>query len=201
VIIKKAIFAKSSAKLHECPKANLPEYAFIGRSNVGKSSLINLLCNNHKLAHTSAAPGKTKIINHFLINENWYLVDLPGYGYAKTSKTNRELFEGIIIDYISQRTNLSCLFILVDARLPIQQIDAEFIQWVGEKDIAFCIVFTKCDKLSKGELKRNVDDYLKKLSFIFTEEPNYFITSAQSKTGKDELLSFIGQHITILKKN
>src|SRR4051812_10285289 len=117
MIIKKAIFAKSSAKIIECPKPSLPEFAFIGRSNVGKSSLINMLCNNNKLAHTSASPGKTKIINHFLINENWYLVDLPGYGYAKASKTNLEQFEGIIIEYISKRENLYCLFVLIDSRL------------------------------------------------------------------------------------
>lgn len=201
MIIKKAIFAKSSAKLIECPKPNLPEYAFIGRSNVGKSSLINLLCNNHKLAHTSATPGKTKIINHFLINENWYLVDLPGYGYAKTSKDNREMFEGIIIDYITKRENLLCLFVLIDSRLPIQQIDAEFIQWLGEKEIPFSIVFTKTDKLTRNELKRNLDDYLQKLTLIFTETPNYFVTSSQTKVGKDEILHFLGDHIKQFKKH
>ena len=201
MIIKKAIFAKSSSKLIECPKPNLPEYGFIGRSNVGKSSLINLLCNNSKLAHTSGTPGKTKIINHFLINENWYLVDLPGYGYAKTSKDNREMFEGIIIDYITKRENLLCLFVLIDMRLPMQQIDAEFIQWLGEKQISFAIVFTKADKLSKSELKRNLDNYLQKLTLIFTEEPNYFITSAKSKVGKDEILNFLGEHIKQFKRS
>jgi GTP-binding protein len=201
LIIKKAIFAKSSAKITECPKPNLPEYAFIGRSNVGKSSLINMLCNNNKLAHTSSSPGKTKIINHFLINDNWYLVDLPGYGYAKASKTNREQFEEIIIEYISKRENMSCLFVLIDSRLPIQQIDAEFMQWLGEKEIPFCIIFTKTDKLTKNELNRNIGAYLHKLTFIFDEEPNYFITSAQNKSGKDDVLQFIGLHFKELNKN
>lgn len=200
MLIKKAIFAKSSTVLKECPKPNLPEYAFIGRSNVGKSSLINMLCNNNKLAHTSSTPGKTKLINHFLINENWYLVDLPGYGYAKTGKSNREEFAGIIIDYITKRENLICLFVLVDSRLPIQQIDAEFIQWLGQNEVPFCIVFTKCDKLSKGQLKQNIDNYQQKLLLIFDETPNFIITSAEKKTGKEELLGFIGTHITSFKR-
>ncbi len=200
MIIKKAIFAKSSAKITECPKSNLPEYAFIGRSNVGKSSLINMLCNNNKLAKTSATPGKTKIINHFLINDNWYLVDLPGYGYAKASKTNREVFEGIIIEYISKRENLNCLFVLIDSRLPMQQIDAEFMQWLGEKEIPFCIIFTKTDKLGKVEKQKNLSNYLQKLSYIFDEEPNYFVSSAQDKTGKTEVLGFIGLHINEINK-
>lgn len=200
MIIKKAIFAKSSARLDQCPKPSLPEYAFIGRSNVGKSSLINVLCNNGKLAKTSGTPGKTKIINHFLINEQWYLVDLPGYGFAKASKDNREQFEGIIIDYISKRQNLLCLFILMDSRLELQQIDAEFLQWVGEKGIAFCLVFTKADKLKKTELKRNIDNYIQKLTLIFTEMPNYFITSAQTGVGKEEILQFLNGDIKRFKK-
>ena len=200
MIIKKAIFAKSSALLEQCPKPTLAEYAFIGRSNVGKSSLINKLCNNGKLAHTSGTPGKTKIINHFLINDNWYLVDLPGYGFAKASKHNREQFEGIIIDYISKRQNLLCLFILMDSRLELQQIDAEFLQWVGEKGTAFCIVFTKADKLKKAELIKNIDQYIKKLSLIFSEMPNYFITSSQSGVGKEEILQFMTEHIKHFKK-
>ncbi|MGZ3882685.1 MAG: ribosome biogenesis GTP-binding protein YihA/YsxC [Bacteroidia bacterium] len=201
MIIKKAIFTKSSAKIADCPKPVLPEYAFIGRSNVGKSSLINLLCNNNKLAHTSSSPGKTKIINHFLVNEAWYIVDLPGYGYAKTSKTNLQQFEGIIIEYISKRENLSCLFVLIDIRLPMQQIDAEFMQWLGEKEIPFSIIFTKSDKLSKTELRNNLAAFLKKLSYIFEGEPNYFITSAQSRAGKEDVLGFIGEHLKTISKN
>lgn len=161
---------------------------------MGKSSLINMLCNNNKLAHTSASPGKTKIINHFLINENWYLVDLPGYGYAKTSKSNLQQFESIIIDYISKRENLDCLFVLIDSRLPMQQIDAEFMQWLGEKEIPFSIIFTKIDKLSKSDLKKNTDAFKKKLSYIFEEEPNFFITSSETKSGKDDVMDFIGSH-------
>jgi len=195
LIIKKSIFAKSSAKITECPKSHLPEFAFIGRSNVGKSSLINMLCNNNKLAKTSGTPGKTKLVNHFLINDNWYLVDLPGYGYAKTGKVNREEFAGIIMEYITKRKTMICLFVLVDSRLPLQQIDAEFMQWLGEKDIPFCIIFTKADKLKKAELKKNMEDYQKKLLLIFDETPNYFITSAEEKTGRDELLGFIHEHM------
>lgn len=178
----------------------MPEYAFIGRSNVGKSSLINMLCNNNKLAHTSSTPGKTKIINHFLINDTWYLVDLPGYGYAKTSKTSRIEFENIITDYVTKRPNLICLFVLVDYRLPLQQIDAEFMQWLGQKDIPFCIIFTKADKLTKTELKKNLDNYLLKLSYIFEEEPNYLISSAKDKKGKNDILEFIEAHFELFKK-
>ncbi|MBN8692421.1 MAG: YihA family ribosome biogenesis GTP-binding protein [Bacteroidetes bacterium] len=199
--IKKAIFAKSSAKITECPKPVMPEYAFIGRSNVGKSSLINMLCNNNKLAHTSSTPGKTKIINHFLINDNWYLVDLPGYGYAKTSKVVRGEFEKIITDYITTRSNLVCLFVLVDYRLPLQQIDAEFMEWLGKKNVPFCIVFTKADKLSKSELKKNLENYLLKVSYIFEDEPNYIITSAEKKTGKEDLLEFIEAHFDLFKRD
>lgn len=201
MIIKKAIFAKSAVKIADCPKGHLPEFAFIGRSNVGKSSLINMLCNNNKLAHTSATPGKTKIINHFLVNDNWYIVDLPGYGYAKTGKENREQFAEIIIEYISKRENLVCLFVLVDSRLPIQQIDAEFMKWLGEKNIPFCLIFTKCDKLKKGELQKNIHEYQQKLLLIFDETPNYIITSAENKAGKEEVLHFIGHHINALKQN
>lgn len=201
MIVKKAIFAQSSAKIADCPKARLPEFAFIGRSNVGKSSLINLLCNNNKLAHTSASPGKTKVINHFIVNDSWYLVDLPGYGFAKASKVNRKEFEGIIIEYITKREALVCLFVLIDIRLPMQQIDAEFLQWLGEKSIPFSIIFTKSDKLSKGELKKSLDDFLKRLSYIFEDEPNYFMTSAQARTGKEDVLHFIGEHLKAIKND
>lgn len=200
MIIKKAIFAKSAVKITDCPKGNFPEFAFIGRSNVGKSSLINMLCNNNKLAHTSATPGKTKIINHFLVNDNWYIVDLPGYGYAKTGKENREQFAGIIIEYISKRENLTCLFLLIDSRLPMQQIDAEFMKWLGENNTPFCLIFTKCDKLKRSELQKNINDYQQKLLLIFDETPNYIITSSESKAGKEELLHFIGHHLNELKQ-
>lgn len=191
MIIRKAEFFKSSSKLSECAKPSLPEFAFIGRSNVGKSSLINMLCNNNKLAKTSASPGKTKLINHFKINDQWFVVDLPGYGYAKTSKTQKAEFESLIIDYCSKRDSLVCLFILIDSRLPLQQIDAEFLQWCGEKEIPFSIIFTKADKNSKSELQRNIKKIEEKLYLIFDELPNCFISSAEKHIGKEELLSFI----------
>ena len=173
MIIKKAAFHKSSSKLSECVRSPLPEFGFIGRSNVGKSSLINMLCNNNKLAKTSASPGKTKLINHFFINEKWYLVDLPGF------------------EYCSKRENLVCLFILIDSRLPLQQIDAEFLQWCGEKEIPFAIIYTKADKNSKAELKKNLELIEEKLLLIFSELPNSFITSAEKIIGKDDILDFI----------
>jgi GTP-binding protein len=195
MIIKTAKFLKSSSKLSECVKSHLPEFAFIGRSNVGKSSLINMLCNNYKLAKISASPGKTKLINHFVINDNWYLVDLPGYGYAKTSKVQKIEFEKIIIEYCSKRDNLVCLFVLIDSRLPLQQIDAEFLQWCGEKEIPFSIVYTKADKNSKNELRKNIAKIEEKLLLVFSELPNSFITSSEKNIGKDELLNFIGGYI------
>lgn len=192
MIIRKAAFLKSASKLSECVRPGLPEFAFIGRSNVGKSSLINMLCNNNKLSKTSASPGKTKLINHFIINENWYIVDLPGYGYAKASKVQKSEFEQIIIDYCSKRESLVCLFILIDSRLPLQQIDAEFLQWCGEKNIPFAIVYTKADKNSKTELQKNIRAIEEKLMLIFAELPNCFITSSEKNIGKEELLNFIG---------
>ena len=200
MIIKKAIFSKTSANISGCPKPVFPEYAFIGRSNVGKSSLINMLCGNNKLAKTSSTPGKTKIINHFFINDSWYLVDLPGYGYAKTAKTNRAVFEDIITGYITKRESLVCLFVLVDYRLPLQQIDAEFMQWLGGKNIPFCIVFTKADKLSKTELKKNLENYLLKVSYVFEDEPNYLISSAKNKNGKEDILKFIEDHLDLFER-
>lgn len=191
MIVRTARFFKSSSKLSQCVKSHLPEFGFIGRSNVGKSSLINMLCNNNKLAKISASPGKTKLINHFIINDNWYLVDLPGYGYAKTSKVQKIEFEKIIVEYCSKRDNLVCLFILIDSRLPLQQIDAEFLQWCGKQEIPFSIVYTKADKNSKTELQKKIAQIEEKLLLIFTELPNCFITSAEKKTGREELLSFI----------
>lgn len=189
--IRKAIFKQSASNIRECPKPTLPEFAFIGRSNVGKSSLINMLCNNNKLAKTSATPGKTQLINHFLINENWYLVDLPGYGFAKTSKTSRSKFETIIYDYCKKRETLVCLFVLIDSRLPMQKIDFEFMQWCSETDIPFSIIYTKADKNSKSELSRNLKNIEKELLEHWEELPNSFISSAETKTGKEDILEFI----------
>ena len=159
-----------------------------------------MLCGNNKLAKTSSTPGKTKIINHFFINDSWYLVDLPRYGYAKTAKTNRAVFEDIITGYITKRESLVCLFVLVDYRLPLQQIDAEFMQWLGGKNIPFCIVFTKADKLSKTELKKNLENYLLKVSYVFEDEPNYLISSAKNKNGKEDILKFIADHLDLFER-
>lgn len=200
MLVKKAIFKQSSPGLKDCPKTHLPEYAFIGRSNVGKSSLINMICNNNKLAHTSATPGKTQMINHFMINENWYLVDLPGYGFAKTSKNNRSKFEALIIDYCQKRENLVCLFVLIDSRLPLQQIDKEFMEWCGEKEIPFSIIYTKADKNSKAELTRHISAIENELLKHWEEMPNSFITSAEKKTGKEDILDFIHFHNTEYNK-
>jgi len=191
MIIKKAIFKQSAPRLQDCPKSNLPEYAFIGRSNVGKSSLINMLCNNNKLAKTSSTPGKTQLINFFLINDNWHLVDLPGYGFAKTSKGKREKFEQIISDYCQKRENLVCLFVLIDSRHPLQQIDLEFMQWCSTKEIPFSIIYTKGDKNSKSELSRNIKNIENELLKHWEELPNSFITSAETKAGKEDVLEFI----------
>ena len=193
--INKAVFKQSASSLHGCPKAGLQEYAFIGRSNVGKSSLINMLCNNNKLAKVSATPGKTQLINHFTINDSWFLVDLPGYGYAKTSKNKRDLFATIIYDYCKKRESLVCLFVLIDSRLPLQKIDLEFLLWCGEHDIPFGIIYTKCDKNSKLELSRNIKAIEKELHTHWDELPNSFITSADKGTGKDELLEFISYQV------
>jgi len=160
MIVKKAIFKQSASSIFGCPKPTLPEFAFIGRSNVGKSSLINMLCDNNKLAKTSATPGKTQLINHFTINDNWYLVDLPGYGFAKTSKTTRDKIETIIYDYCKKRETLVCLFVLIDSRLPLQQIDKDFMLWCGKTQIPFSIIYTKADKNSKGELAKNCQTVL-----------------------------------------
>jgi GTP-binding protein len=196
--IRHAIFKQSASSLHGCPKAGMQEYAFIGRSNVGKSSLINMLCNNNKLAKTSSTPGKTQLINHFLINDHWYLVDLPGYGYAKTSKEKKEKFGTIIYDYCKKRESLVCLFVLVDSRLPLQKIDLEFMLWCAENEIPFSIIYTKADKNSKSELARNVKNIEKELLGHWEDLPNSFISSAEKKTGRDEILEFIGH---LVKEN
>lgn len=191
--ISSAEFLVSNTDYKKCPKPVFPEFAFIGRSNVGKSSLINMLCNKKDLAKTSAKPGKTKLINHFFINKNWYLVDLPGYGYAKVSKTDKASFDKIIRDYVRYRENLKCLFILIDSRHEAQKIDLEFITWCAENEIPFCIVFTKGDKLGKVALASNIAAYEKTLLKHFEELPNIFITSAEKKMGGEEILGFIGE--------
>ena len=195
MIIKKAIFKQSASSIFGCPKPTLPEFAFIGRSNVGKSSLINMLCNNNKLAKTSSTPGKTQLINHFIINDNWYLVDLPGYGFAKTSKGNREKLETIIYDYCKKRETLVCLFVLLDSRLPLQQIDKDFMLWCGENETPFSIIYTKTDKNSKLELAKNVKNIEKDILKFLIELPNNFISSAEKKIGKEEILDFIHHHM------
>lgn len=189
--INKAVFKQSASSLHGCPKPGPQEYAFIGRSNVGKSSLINMLCNNNKLAKVSATPGKTQLINHFLINDSWYLVDLPGYGYAKTSKGKRDAFATIIYDYCKKRESLVCLFVLLDSRLPLQKIDLEFLTWCGEHAIPISIIYTKADKNSKNELSKHVRAIEKELLTHWEELPNSFISSAETKAGKEEILDFI----------
>ena len=189
--IKQAEFVSSETDVAKCPPGEKPEFAFIGRSNVGKSSLLNMLTNRKHLAKTSNKPGKTQTINHFIINEEWYLVDLPGYGYASVSKEKRAGFGKIIENYMLRRENLHCVFILLDVRLEPQKIDLEFIQWTGEKEIPLCLVFTKTDKLTKNQLNRNVDIYRQTLQKYWEELPAMLITSSTSKTGKDDLLSFI----------
>ena len=189
--IKKAEFSLSAPMVSMCPKDNKPEYAFIGRSNVGKSSLINMLTNNKKLAKTSATPGKTLLINHFIINNEWYLVDLPGYGYAKRSKKEVGKLEQMISGYILQREQLVNVFLLVDVRLEPQKIDLEFIQWLGDSSIPFAIVFTKADKLSAMKVSQQVETYKKILLETWEELPPVFITSAEKRQGRDEVLDYI----------
>jgi GTP-binding protein len=190
--IKTANFVISNSDVAKCPKERLPEYAFIGRSNVGKSSLINMLTGRNKLAKISGRPGKTQLINHFKINENWFLVDLPGYGYAKVSKSIKRTFQSFIKNYFLQREQLISTFVLVDCRHEPQKIDLEFMEFLGESDIPFCIVFTKADKLKLSELNRNVQAYTKKMtSTIWEEMPQYFVTSSTSSDGKEELLNYI----------
>jgi len=189
--IKKAEFVISSPTVQQCPKDTKPEYAFIGRSNVGKSSLINMLCGRKSLAKTSSTPGKTLLINHFIVNNEWYIVDLPGYGYAKQSKTIRAKLEQMISSYILQREQLINVFVLIDIRHDPQQIDLEFIDWLGQSNIPFSIVFTKADKVGTGKAKQLTDAYLKKLEETWEELPPHFVTSAEKKTGRDEVLSYI----------
>ena len=202
--IKFAEFVISNSKVDLCPKSTIPEYAFIGRSNVGKSSLINMLTNQKSLAKTSGKPGKTQLINHFLINRNWHLVDLPGYGYARVSKTEKKKFQKFITDYFLKRKQLSCAFVLVDIRLEPQNIDLEFMEFLGIKGIPFSIIFTKSDKLREDQAESNIENYKSKMLEVWEEMPNYFITSSLKKKGKEDLLKFIdsiNDEINKLSKN
>ena len=201
MVIKTAEFVKSSGKWQECPEGTMPEYAFIGRSNVGKSSLINGMLNRKDLAKTSGTPGKTQLINHFIINESWYLTDLPGYGYARVSKSMRRDFEKLITNYILNRKNLVNLFILVDARHTPQKIDLEFIEWCGENGIPFSIVFTKADKLKPNVVLANVDHYKEELLKTWEDLPELYVTSAEKKTGCDAILDFITKTNEFLMHN
>ncbi|MFA8298737.1 MAG: ribosome biogenesis GTP-binding protein YihA/YsxC [Hyphomicrobiales bacterium] len=191
--IKKAEFLISSSKISGCPKADKAEYAFIGRSNVGKSSLINVLCREKNLAKTSSTPGKTQLINHFNVDDRWYLVDLPGYGYAKVSKTKRDKFQKLIESYLVSRQSLMTTFVLVDSRHEPQKSDLEFINWMGMSQIPFIIVFTKADKLKPNQLNKNVQTYKKVLSQEWEEIPEMIITSSSDKTGRTEILNYIGE--------
>ncbi len=189
--IKTAEFIISNTNYKNCPEPKLPEYAFIGRSNVGKSTLINNLANKKNLAKTSSTPGKTQLINHFLVNNEWYMADLPGYGYAKTSKHLRARFHDMITKYLKKRDNLMCLFVLIDSRHPPQKIDQEFMQWLSENTIPFVIVFTKSDKLGKTKLAKNIEFYKKYMLVEWENLPQTFITSAEKKIGITEILNFI----------
>lgn len=189
--IKSAEFVMSNSDVKRCPAGGLPEYAFIGRSNVGKSSLINMLARKKGLAMTSSTPGKTLLINHFLINKEWYMVDLPGYGFAKRSKTQQQEIERMIVDYVLTREQMVNLFVLIDCRHEPQQIDLEFLQWLGEKEVPFSIIFTKGDKLGVTQLRQNVEAYKQKLGEWWEELPPCFVTSSQKAQGRDELLDYI----------
>ena len=194
MLIKTAEFVISSARADQCPPTEgRPEYAFIGRSNVGKSSLINMLTGRKKLAMTSSTPGKTMLINHFAINNEWFLVDLPGYGYAKRGKKEMEKLRNLIEYYVLERKELTCLFVLIDSRLPPQRIDLEFIQWLGEEGVPFSIIFTKADKNKTGELRKNVNRFLDELRKEWEELPPHFVTSGAQGRGRDEVLDYIDQ--------
>lgn len=189
--INSAEFQCSSPRADMCPQTDLPEYAFIGRSNVGKSSLINMLTGRNKLAMTSSTPGKTMLVNHFLINKEWYLVDLPGYGFALRGKREMDKLWNLISHYVLDRKQLTCLFVLIDIRHEPQQKDLQFLQFLGENGIPFAIIFTKADKISRQSIQRNVSSYLKELENSWEELPPHFITSATSKLGRDEVLDYI----------
>ncbi|AID37544.1 ribosome biogenesis GTP-binding protein YihA/YsxC [Candidatus Walczuchella monophlebidarum] len=189
--IQSTSFISSSTKTDQLPEPNFPEYAFAGRSNVGKSSLINMLTNRKRLAKTSSFPGKTRLINHFLINNKWYLADLPGYGYAEISKKERKRIQKLIYDYLSSRENLLCLFVLIDSRLPIQKNDRNFLKYIGENQIPFCLIFTKTDKLSFKKCERNISLYQKTLLEDWEVIPTFFKSSSNSREGKIKILKYI----------
>ena len=197
--IKSADFVISNTDIDKCPKERIPEYAFIGRSNVGKSSLINMLTGRKSLAKTSGKPGKTQLINHFKINDNWFLVDLPGYGYAKVSKKNRSIFAKFIYEYLEKRENLICTFVLVDSRHEPQKIDMLFMEWLGQNQIPFVIVFTKMDKLSSSQLNKNITKYKTEMLKTWEDIPQTFLSSAESGLGKSEILKFIEHTNTSVK--
>ena len=200
MIIRSAKFVCSSPSITLCPPATNPEYAFCGRSNVGKSSLINMLTGVKGLAKTSSTPGKTKLINHFSINDAWYLADLPGYGYARIAKSEKAGWEQMIVDYLLQRENLMCLFVLIDSRLEPQQIDLEFMSFLAEKGVPFVILFTKADKLTKNQLASNLARYKKKLLDFWEELPALHITSSEQRLGREEVLRFIEETNTLFEK-
>jgi len=189
--VKTAEFVISNTRIDLCPKPEIPEYAFIGRSNVGKSSLINSICNNKKLAKTSSTPGKTQLINHFVINDEWYLVDLPGYGFTKTPNHLRMKWQNFTRNYLRTRENLMCVFVLLDSRHNVLKADDEFMEWLGENNIPFVMVFTKMDKLDPRDIEGNIETYLEKMSEKWSFLPQYFLTSAEKKTGKEEILAFV----------
>ncbi len=193
-MIKEASFLSSNTEYEKCPPPVLPEYAFIGRSNVGKSSLINMLTGRSKLAKTSSTPGKTQLINHFEIDRDWYLVDLPGYGYAKISKTDRDKWHKMTYDYLFNRPNLVCTFVLVDSRHDLQRSDLEFMQTLAERSIPFNLVFTKTDKLKKGQAEGSIRNYIRQMLEFWEEVPRYFVTSSESGLGRAELLKAIQEY-------
>jgi GTP-binding protein len=192
-MIKTARFLTSNQEASKCPAPTKPEYAFIGRSNVGKSSLINMLCQSKKLAKISSTPGKTQLINHFIINDNWYMVDLPGYGYAKVAKTKRAAFSKMTLEYLNTRENLMCLFVLIDVRIEPQTLDLSFLNTIGDENVPFAMVFTKADKLTPTVLENNLAHYKAVMLEEWDELPQIFVTSAEKSLGKDELLHFIEQ--------
>ena len=198
--IKSAEFVMSNSDVAKCPKEKLIEYAFIGRSNVGKSSLINMLMQKKSLAKTSGRPGKTQLINHFLINKNWFLVDLPGYGYARVSKSSKRIFQKFITQYFSKRQQLALAFVLIDCRHKPQKVDLEFMQWMGENQVPFSIIFTKQDKMKPNALTKKIEDYKLKMLESWEEMPKYFTTSSSNGTGRDEVLNYICEINSLMSK-
>jgi len=201
MLIKTAEFIKSSPELRDCPAGGLPEFAFIGRSNVGKSSLINMLTGRPALAKTSSTPGKTRHINHFLVDGDWFLVDLPGYGYARVSKGQREAFHRATLEYLARRESLYCVFTLIDIRLTPQRVDIQFLNWLGEHEIPVAILFTKSDKISEAESNRNIRGFCSKLLEFWEEMPRYIVTSSVKKQGRDEVIDFIESCLKNTKKD